>query len=262
MMMKETEVKYLAGLIDADGHIGFEFTNNRCYLTLSITAADSIDRGQYVYNLPTTTGYGSSCKKTRRNGWSTVTVWKLSKKKDLEMLMPRLIKHMVIKGAHAHRMLDKWIEFRTTVLTDIQIEQLKQFTNLSRSASGPLKPKKHPTWAWVAGYLDGDGSFIFKKAPSQRTPRMYVQATAHENDIVALELLYKAFGGSVNNRGKAAPHIYDWKHFLGRNNKAFAIRFLSKVVQHSRLKKHKIESMLHFHHSKDSHRLSEDNPTG
>lgn len=262
MMMNETEVKYLAGLIDADGHFGFEFTNNRCYLTLSITAADSIDRGQYVFNLPNTTGYGSSCKKERRSGWSTVTVWKLSRKTDLEMLLPRLIKHLVIKGAHAQRMLETWQTFRTKTLSDIEVEQLKQFTKLSRAAAGPLKAKKHPTWAWIAGYLDGDGSFIFKKPPSQKTARMLVQATAHENDLVALELLHKAFGGTLNNRGVVAPHIYDWKHSLGRSNKSFAIRFLSKVVQHSRLKKHKIESMLHYHHSKDLHRLSEDSPTG
>ena len=260
--MKETEVKYLAGLIDADGHIGFEFTENRCYFCLSITAADSIDRGQYVFNLPDTTGYGTSCKKERRNNWSTVTVWKISRRKDVEMLFPRLIKHMVIKGAHAQRMLDKWIEYRGKALSDIEVEQLKTFTKASRLASGPLKPKKHPTWAWVAGYLDGDGCFIFKKPPSMKSARILVQATAHENDMVALELLQKAFGGTIHDRGKTAPHIRDWRRHLNSQHKSFALRFLSKLVQHSRFKKHKIESILHHHHSKDSHRLSEDSPTG
>ena len=41
--MTETEVKYLAGLIDADGSVGFAYTSNKVYLEISITAADSID---------------------------------------------------------------------------------------------------------------------------------------------------------------------------------------------------------------------------
>lgn len=242
--MNETEVKYLAGLIDADGSINFEFTNSRPYLAITITSADSIDRNGYVYSLPETIGYGTSCKKATRSGWSQVTVWKLTKAKDLEMLVPRLVKHLVIKGKHLSRMFDRWQEMRGQTLSPESIQELKDFTRESRSDVGPLKPKKHPTWAWVAGYLDGDGSFIFKQPPSQKAPRMLVQATAHENDRVGLDLLYKAFGGTLNNRGKAAPHIMDWKHSLGKSNNDFALSFLPKVVKHSKLKKHKIEQLI------------------
>jgi hypothetical protein len=147
-------------------------------------------------------------------------------------------------------MFDKWQDLRGKTLTDLEVEQLKLLLKLSRQEAGPLKPKKHPSWAWVAGYLDGDGSFIYKQPPSQKAPRMLVQATAHENDKVALELLYKAFGGTLNNRGTTCPHIWDWKHQLGKSNQAFAVRFLSKVVQHSRLKKHKIEQLLSICHSR------------
>lgn len=248
-MMTETEVKYLAGLLDADGSIGFEFTNNRPYLAIKLTAADSIDTKQYVYTLPERTGYGTVCKKDRPGTtWSTVTVWTVSKRKHLEMLIPRLAKHMVIKGKHFDRMLRKWLEFRGQTLSNIDIEQLKQYCRASRRDSGALKAKNHPTWAWVAGYLDGDGSFIFKKPPSQRFPKLVVRATAHINDRVGLDLLHKAFGGHIYNRGKNGKHILDWVHPLGKNNKSFAIKFLSKVVKHSRLKKHKIEQMIAYHH--------------
>jgi hypothetical protein len=243
--MTETEVKYLSGLIDADGSIGFEFTNKRVYLALSLIAADSIDQHGFVKALPETTGYGTVCEKTRSvETWSKVSVWKVTKAKDLEMLLPRLIKHMVIKGKHFQRMFEMWQKYRSTVLDDIIIEQLRTFVKASRADAGPVKPKKHPTWAWVAGYLDGDGSFVYKKAPSQSTPRMFVQATAHENDKVSLELLHKAFGGILSSRGKTCPHIWDWKHSLGRDNNSFALHFLTKVHRHLRLKKHKVETML------------------
>lgn len=251
MKITETEIKYLAGLIDADGSLGFEFRDNKVYLSLSLISASSIDRNGYVKSLPETTAMGSSCTKQRQNQtWAPVTVWKVQKSKDIEMLLPRLIKHMVIKGKHFQRMLDMWKQHRTLCLSDTVVEQLRVFAKASRADAGPLKPKKHPTWAWVAGYLDGDGSYIFKKPPSQNSARMLVQATAHENDKVALELLFKAFGGSLNNRGVAAPHIWDWKHSLGKSNTSFAIPFLQKVLQHSKLKKHKIELMLADCHSR------------
>jgi hypothetical protein len=249
--MTETEVKYLAGLIDADGSIGFEFTNKRVYLALSLIAAESIDQHGFVVSLPEITGSGTVCRKERaQQNWAVVNVWKVTKAKDIEMLLPRLIKHMVIKAKHFQRMLEKWQEYRSQVLEDHIIEQLRLFAKVSRSDAGPIKPKKHPTWAWVAGYLDGDGSFVYKQAPSHNTPRMFVQATAHENDTVALELLYKAFGGNLNSRGKTCPHIWDWKHSLGSGNQAFAVHFLTKVHRHSRLKKHKIETMLAACHSR------------
>jgi hypothetical protein len=249
--MTETEVKYLSGLIDADGSIGFEFTNKRVYLAMSLVAADSVDKHGFVRSLPEVTGFGTVCEKTRQvETWSTVAVWKVSKARDLEMLIPRLIKHMVIKGRHFQRMFDKWKEYRSTVQEDIVIEQLKAFAKVSRSDAGPLKPKKHPTWAWVAGYLDGDGCFVYKQPPSENTPRMYVRATAHENDKVSLELLQKAFGGTVSSRGKTCPHIWDWYHPLGSKNQAFALHFLTKIHRHLKLKKHKVETMLAVCHSR------------
>lgn len=247
--MTETQVKYLAGLIDADGYIGFEFSKNKVYLRINITAADSIDKQQYVYNLPETTGLGTSCKKERKNkDWSPISVWVVGTRKDLDMFIPRLLKHLVIKGKHTKRMYDKWHEYRGKVLSDIEIEQLKTYSKASRADSGSLKSRNHPTWAWVAGYLDGDGSYIYKQPPSQRFPKLVVRATSHINDRIGLDLLHKAFGGHIYDRGKNGKHILDWVHPLGKSNRDFALKFLPKVVKHSKLKKHKIEQMIAFHH--------------
>jgi hypothetical protein len=247
----ETEVKYLAGLIDADGSIGFEFNRNRVYLALSLCSASSIDKHGYVKNLPNTTGAGTACEKETRNPkWAPITVWKVMAKNDIERLLPRLIKHLVIKGKHFQRMFDQYKKVHGNVVSDIEIDQLKLFAKLSREDAGPVKPKKHPTWAWIAGYLDGDGCYMYQKSPSMKTPIMLVQATAHKNDLVGLELLYKAFGGRLQNRGVSCEHIYDWKHALGSSNQQFALRFLTKVLQHSRLKKHKIEQLLAVCHSR------------
>lgn len=258
--MKEQDVKYLAGLVDADGYFGFEFTNNKVRLVFKLCAAHSIDKHRFLSTLPELTGFGSVCTKKRKHpNWSPIDYWTICKSRDLEMFIPRISKHLVIKGKHANRLFNKWKEFRGRTLTDLEVEQLKIYSKASRADAGPIKPKKHPTWAWVAGYLDGDGSYIFSHPPSHKNPRMLIQATAHEQDRVSLELLFKAFGGRIETRGKNAPHILDWRHNLGKSQKSFAIHFLQKVVRHSRLKKHKIEQMLAYIYSDytDLHRLSE-----
>lgn len=249
--MNETEVKYLAGLLDADGHIGFSYGQNRLRLEITLTAAESIDRKGYVLALPTLTGFGSSCyKEPRDKNWAGIYQWRVTSRRDLGMLVPRLLKHMVIRGQHLNRMYEQWQHYDGLVIDDLTISQLKEFVAASRRGTGPLKPKKHPTWAWVAGYLDGDGSYIHKKAPSQRTPRMVVQATCHEMDRAGIDLLFKAFGGHIYDRGKSGKHILDWRHPLGAKNQMFAEKFLGKVVTHSKLKKHKIEQLLAVVHSR------------
>lgn len=240
-MINETEVKYLAGLLDADGYFGFEFRNNRVFYSLILSAATSIDRFGYVLSLPERTGFGSSHVKSQRiETWAPITAWKVTRARDIEMLLPRLVKHLVIKGAHAQRLFDLWQAARGQDLSELEIEQLKAASKASRNLAGPLKPRKHPSWAWVAGYLDGDGSYMNKKSSGQ----LLVQATAHVNDRVSLDLLHKAFGGHITTRGKNGEHILDWRHGFGKTQTAFAKKFLGKMVQHSRLKKHKIEEIL------------------
>jgi hypothetical protein len=249
--MNETEIKYLAGLLDADGHIGFAYGQNRVRLEITLNAADSIDQKGYVLALPALTGFGSSCTKSKRVAtWGQVHQWRVASRRDINMLVPRLLKHMVIRGRHLERMYDQWLHYDGHVVDEMTKNQLKEFVAASRRGTGPVKAKKHPTWAWTAGYLDGDGSFIYKKAPSQKSPRMLVQATCHEMDRPGIDLLHKAFGGNIYNRGKHGTHILDWRHALGIKNQQFAEHFLSKIVQHSKLKKHKIEQLLAHVHSR------------
>jgi hypothetical protein len=246
----ETEVKYLAGLIDADGCLSFEFTGDRLTLSMRISAATSIDKHEYVLGLPESTGYGSSHTKSQRTEtWAPITVWAVSKTSDVEMLLPRLIKHLVIKGKHFDRMLAMCKKYKGKKLSDLDKEQLRAFSKASRADAGPVKPKKHPSWAWTAGYLDGDGSYIYSHPPSHKGPKLLIQATAHENDRVALDLLHKAFGGYITDRGVGKKHILDWRHSLSKTYSSFAVMFLTKMVQHSKLKKHKIEQLLAYHNS-------------
>ena len=245
--MNESLAKYLAGLLDADGSLSFESHRGyddkvRIGLKLHLVGADSTDHHGFIKSLPELTGFGNvSIGKYNQ--------WNVGHRADLEMVLPRIIKHMVIKAQHWQWLLDLWRDYRSQDkgqknLTVDEWLALSQACKESRKFRvGPIKPKKHPTWAWVAGYLDGDGCYSFR---TSRNNNMRVSATAHVTDVVALEFLQGAFGGTIRGHSRT-ENVRVWWRGLGPQNASFAIRFLPKLVKHSRLKKHKIEQMIHYH---------------
>lgn len=250
--MKEELVKYLAGLLDADGSLSFAFKSdptrsdhNFIGLVMSLASSDTVDRHGFVDNLPKLTSMGGV---SRYGDGNRYKAWRVSKRADLEMLLPRLIKHMVIKARHWQWLLDEWRDRRRTTCNDVERDALKEGSKQSRLNAGPLKPKNHPTWAWLAGYLDGDGTYTFRQNPARGKLQwtINVSAVAHRNDMVSLEFLQNAFGGKIVPQGQS-PDVLIWKRFLGAANRSFAERFLPNVAKHSRMKRHKIDAILNHH---------------
>lgn len=241
-IFKENEIKYLAGLLDADGSLSFKFCKTETgktyvYLILALSASETVDKHGYVKSL--SEKVGSVCKiEYEKETYSDAWKWSIQKRSELDQFLPRVLKHMVIKAKHWLTLYNKYTSLKGVDVTDY-VEELKEFSMESRNNVGPLKPKKHPTWAWVAGYLDGDGCYTFSKKA------IHVGAIANVKDVVALELLYKAFGGSLYAPRDDNTQL--WRHGLGFSQSSFAKMFLTGVVKHSRLKKHKIEQLLAFH---------------
>lgn len=260
--MNETLVKYLAGLLDADGSLSFKFrvgrnTEDRSYpsLMLSLASSRAVDKVGFVESLPVITGMGVYSLYGADQQFSR---WDVAKRADLEMLLPRLIKHMVIKGKHWNWMLETWREMRGVLLTPQERMELAARSKESRvSRVGPLKPKNHPTWAWLAGYLDGDGWYRFNTLPNRDCMMMQIGAVAHMNDVSVLHFIQTAFGGSVRDHGQT-PNCFVWTVGIGVKNRSRALNMLPNLTKHARLKKHKIDQMIHHHQQ----RLSDPSPTG
>lgn len=261
--MQESLVKYLAGLMDADGSLCFQAAggcdeNLRISLKLSVTAADSIDQHGFVGSLAGLTGMGSIERK-----YDKYTSWNVRSRRDIEMLLPRLIKHMVIKAQHWQWMLEVWREYRSRGygsknMTADEWIALSQASRESRKLRvGPLKPKNHPTWAWLAGYLDGDGCFSFR---TSRNHNMRLSVTAHITDVSCLEFLQRSFGGTIRKNSRT-DNVRVWWRGLGPANRSFALRFLSRLVKHARFKRHKIEQMISYHRQRLSDSASAEEAT-
>lgn len=249
--MNETLVKYLAGLLDADGSLSFSFKAdpNRpgrhfVGLALKLSSSSAVDRHGFIPSLPSLTGMGATMKDGRSEKFFS---WNVCRRADLEMLLPRLIKHMVVKAKHWNWIFAQWRGLRSDAKTvsDEMRDELKALSRTSRRENvGPLKPKNHPTWAWLAGYLDGDGTYHFRRYSNQW--HILVSAVAHINDIVVLEFLQKAFGGYIAEQGQS-DDVKVWRRALGARNASFALAFLPHLAKHSRMKRHKINAIIHHH---------------
>lgn len=252
----ESEIKYLAGLLDADGSLSFKFCETSAgrtylYLVLSLSASCSIDRYGYIPSLSERAGKLVKIV-YEKESYSDAYKWSVQSRGELNQLLPRLLKHMVIKGRHWDWLYQTFCQTKGQDVSSA-VAQLKEDSISSRKNTGPIKPKKHPTWAWVAGYLDGDGCYTLSSKP-----QLHVGAIAHTSDVCGLELLFKAFGGSIYQPREDNTQL--WRRGLGKSHKQFAIMFLKKMHRHSRLKRWKIEQMLAFHNQPQ--RLNEQIPTG
>lgn len=261
--IKETEIKYLAGLMDADGSLFFQFVPYKdvynVRLLLVLQQSTSIDRnGEYIKSLGNICGNTQLVKLSDQNPkWADANKWIVTSINDLNMIVPRLIKHMVIKSKHWENLLECYRNIFSKSVTEKEMIALKEFSKISRESSGAETSKVHPSWAWVAGYIDGDGCYHLRNRTKGRGKwtELLVKITAHDNDLAGLKLIQKAFGGKIKNNSYEATHT--WSRNLGVKDKSFAIPFLKKVHFHSRLKKYKIETMLHYH----SQRLSDKTST-
>jgi hypothetical protein len=253
--MNESSVKYLAGLIDSDGTISFDFRNESrdngiatLGLKVGISASDAVDKHGFIESLPVLTGYGYT---SRHGDKKQYIYWIVCSRRDLEMLVPRLLKHMCVKARHLKRMFEKWKELRGKSLSAAECAELREFSKQSRYDAGPLKPKNHPTFAWCAGYLDGNGHYMFalsnKGAKSGKETRsMRVSACCHKGDAEVLEFLLKAFGGQIRVH-PATENAMIWDRNLGLSQRSFALEFLGKMARFSKFKRHRIEQMIAFH---------------
>lgn len=247
-MFGETESKYLAGLLDADGSLSFVNNNGYLSLVMTLSMSESIDRdGKYAKHLSSKVGRLYTRK--RDDNWAVQNEWTIYARPEHELLLPKVIKHMVVKGKKWNYMLEKLREYKGSKIDEEQLHALREEAD---KLTGPLKHKSHPTWAWAAGYIDGDGWYL--KRERKYCTEQHVGVVTHKDHTAGVELLHKAFGGVLKeDRG----HIR-WIKNLGSRDKRFAINFLRKMVVHSNLKKWKIEQLL----STYSQRLSVSTPKG
>lgn len=248
----ETLNKYVAGFVDADGTLAFHFNKTvdgffRIGLQFGITQIDNRGRGfKLLQDLRDAYDVGSITDVKDKNQ----KYWKVAGKNDLEKFLPHIIKHMVIKGKHFQRMLEKRRELSGVDLTQDQVDELRRFAKESRAYTGSTRYKKNASPAWLAGYIDGDG--YLRCSGREHWLKIHVQ----KSDVCSVELIQRTYGGKIYDTAK--ENIKEFRLNFGASFYGIATKVLKAIIPHLRLKRHDAEMILYWH----KQRLNEKNPKG
>ena len=253
--LKETDIKYLAGLVDSDGSVGlhrhsFVRTDGKRKVYAILQLTQGPHGRDYLQFL--TDALGIRLYHSKRNGKEEFSL--ILKGRKLKTLADRLVKFMVVKGAVLKWLID---DVNGAIVDDVEYSRLMEELRRRRKAGGPVKPRNFVGMSWIAGFLDGDGAYRLKVCKGCTECRVRVCVKAEEK-VIALRYLQKTLGGNLY--GPNSSGYYFWTLGLGKGNRSRAIRFLMQMRKRTRIKFNKIDSMIRWHEHQQ--RLSRETPKG
>lgn len=194
--MAKLSDKYIAGFLDSDGSVQIMYryptrdksdsTQMRVYVGIEFTQLSK--RDEVLHKIQEAIGGKLYFSEER-----AATTLKLFGKPAV-MCLSRIRKHLVIKRHYANIALDMAGKIVN------RKEATKQLKAERRRKSLPLP--NYPSRKWMAGYIDGDGCFGVRVPKGRSSAQITLEATSSDYDSEGIELIQKAFGGSISIGGK------------------------------------------------------------
>jgi len=234
--------KWVAGFLDADGSISLHIkkhSNGRygvcLQLSISQINTDILVLLQQHFKV------GDVGKDS----------WHISGKQSHKFI-GLLRKHLLIKATHLDNLL--WVVEELKGVSIQDVEDIREYSKCSRLNSRWDHKPKHIPYAWMAGYLDGDGHY---RVRLNRVRRYSNGSTAITNELklfvgsakwdsFILDKLKEDHGGTTRLRKDGC---YFWQLSLGKNSRSKALSLLRKLRKYSCLpyKREAIDKMITFH---------------
>lgn len=168
--------KYIAGFLDADGSIRVDKAGRLWMEFFQKQSNDGV-----IGRIHEVLGGSLLTKIGRRRGTRTVATRLVLTGKRAHAMLNRLRQHLVVKAQKAERFL----------------------AELEGRSAKVIAPKVHPSRAWLAGYFDGDG-MVRAGLSSSGSASVRVTLTAAVSEQAGIELVHKAFGGSLQRHENTA----------------------------------------------------------
>ena len=194
--MAKLSDKYIAGFLDSDGSIQVSYryptrdksdsTMMRAYIGLEFSQLTN--RDEVLYLIQEAVGgnlYFDEKKKA--------TNLKIFGKKAA-MCLSRIRKYLVIKRHYASIA----VEIAGTI---VNRREATAFLKKERKRKSLPLPN-YPSRKWMAGYIDGDGCLGVRVTKSCKSAQPVLEITSSDYDSEGVELIQKAFGGSIAIGGK------------------------------------------------------------
>lgn len=265
--------KYLAGLLDADGCVSLVFRpcKDKFSINLTFNLLQSFSNdpdGTLIKALRDYYDLGAVNYRDLLgdNIFSSVVVWTLGSR-DTKKLFNLVGKHLRIKGTHWDNLIWLYDELKGLRLSVDNREELREFSKCSRKESSWLKTPKHLSFAWLAGYFDGDGHYRFRQrkkfvksyGKECNANELCVQVSCDYSDLKVIIKIVEDVGGNYYRH--KSGHII-WKRSLGKNDSNYALKLLKHLRKYSCIEKKYsiIEDMIKFHEDYQQ-RLNKNNAT-
>lgn len=177
--------KYLAGFLDADGHIEvMPQKSGRIYLRLIFSQKRS--RDAVIHMIQRDYGGATIDRKAMGGEYTDLAI----SGKQAAMLLERIRNHLVVKREYAQWCLDN-------NGTHVDPEEFKQLKRAARRAERKIAPPNYPSRKWMAGYFDGDGCLSLNVYKPTGNATIVATIAAAAYDTQGIELIHKAFGGGI-----------------------------------------------------------------
>jgi hypothetical protein len=199
-------LKYLAGLLDADGCITYQIRewgkehDKKCvqvYVSFHQSGSrEFIELVAWSLTPPSCSQHWGHIKldgRHKREAWT----WSVGGRHAVSVCN-LLKKYLVIKRGLAEQA--EKVNGR-----DMDREAIE---TVWRAADVPIVPK-HPTTKWTAGYIDGDGSFDARLCPSG-SAQIVLGITSEKRRRAGVELLQKQYGGSFCDHTNTGVELTTW----------------------------------------------------
>lgn len=215
--------KYLAGFIDADGHISVRARiGARPDLLVNINQRE-------LYREPLDFAQAEFGGHSRVDEINNVAHIKLQMRSGpARKCLERLKKYMVLKRHHAERMIDL-VDSSDVLRDEHDVRRVREAVSRIRAYGADQLPN-FPSRKWLAGYFDGDGNFSVKVDKSSDFGYPHAALLAAPNYTAGIVLLHGAFGGRITGCGQNAT----WTLMLQPSK---AKEFLGYFAQHLYIKK-------------------------
>jgi len=231
------DVKYYAGLFDADGSFGIQ-VDKRQDGTFRLSARASLK--QLEFRAKPLKDLAEELKGTLytelhedKPGWRPTCGFVVTHQKAVS-LMEKLKNHLVIK----REVVDYILTINGQVVNKEVLKAIKKILKDLRYEIHTLN-KNHPSRRWMAGYIDGDGC-IRSQVRRYGGLSTKLEVTSYDRDTQGVELLQKAFGGSINKHGNNAIR---WVVNITENN---ANKIIGYFQKHSSMKRTQLLYVLDY----------------
>lgn len=230
------DVKYYAGLFDADGSFGIQARKlaNGNFKIQPKAAIKQVDfRAKPLRDLNEEFKGTSFVETFEDKSWNATfnLVYTCSKAKNL---MEKLKNHLVLKK----EVVEFILEVSDQEVNQVVLKTIKGLLKQLRYEIHPLN-KNFPSRRWMAGYIDGDGC-IRVQLRSNGGISIKLEITSYNRDTQGVDLLKKAFGGCIIKHGANAIR---WVKHLNESN---AQKVLGYFSNHAKIKRTQVLYVLEY----------------